>query len=174
MRNNKWHCTVLTVILCLGVANIIAVGTIFFSYTGAIDRAVLLTQDKVSFESPLRAVKIAENPLQKEDSNEESHKVHVMYGLSGNSTDVFSEFEVSLKSLLLNAPVDYPLAIHLLVDGDAKKGVETILSKAQLEGSHWRHSIAVNLYDVSKDDEHFMRDNIRFWRNQSSTFGMRK
>ena len=34
-----------------------------------------------------------------------SNQVHILYGVSGNDTDMFHELEISLKSVLMNAPV---------------------------------------------------------------------
>ena len=112
---------------------------------------------------------IVEKLLDRGDSN----TVHLMYGIGGNASDIHDEFEVSLKSVLMNAPADYPFAIHVLMDEGSKKEVDKLLIKTQLEGSHWKHSISLNFYVVTKDDERFMKDSILYWRNQSWKFSQR-
>jgi hypothetical protein len=52
--------------------------------------------------------------------------VHIMYGLSGNEKGFIHEFEVSLKSLLLNAPYHSNLTIHVLADDDAYNSLDNI------------------------------------------------
>ena len=72
--------------------------------------------------------------------------IHLLYGLAGNLTGFLDEFEVSLKSVLLNSPLDYNLTIHLIVDEVAHAAAShRILHQAQLEGSVWRNAITILL-----------------------------
>jgi hypothetical protein len=82
---------------------------------------------------------------------ERPRTLHVLYGLSGNKTAFMDEFVVSLKSVLLNAPVDSPMHVHLIVD-DAAHSVLTnrIFPQLGLNGSIWRNSIVISLYPVSE------------------------
>ncbi len=45
--------------------------------------------------------------------------VNVVFGLSGNDSGFLAEFEVALKSKLLNAPLQSKLAIHIMADSSA-------------------------------------------------------
>jgi lipopolysaccharide biosynthesis glycosyltransferase len=45
-----------------------------------------------------------------------SKERHILYGLSSNQSSLFEELEVSMKSVLLNAPPADPLTIHILAD----------------------------------------------------------
>ena len=75
--------------------------------------------------------------------------IHLLYGLAGNLTGFLDEFEVSLKSVLLNSPLDYNLTIHLIVDEVAHAAAShRILHQAQLEGSVWRNAITIQFYPV--------------------------
>lgn len=75
--------------------------------------------------------------------------MHVLYGLSGNNKDFLSEFEVSLKSVLLNAPLHVGLDVHVLADGAAYSKLPEIFKRAKLSGSSWATRINIHCYNVS-------------------------
>ena len=86
---------------------------------------------------------------QKINSTSSTRTMNLLYGLSGNLTGFMDEFEVSLKSVLLNSPLDYDLAIHLIVDELAHVAAShRILQTANLEGSLWRNNITIQFYPV--------------------------
>jgi len=68
-------------------------------------------------------------------STDPSATVHVLYGLHGNRTGFLDQWEVNLKSTLLNAPLDHPLHVHMIVNTDAEYAIRHRLSKAGLVGS---------------------------------------
>jgi hypothetical protein len=87
--------------------------------------------------------------------------LHVLYGLSGNIPEFFEEFVAGLKSVLLNAPMEAPLEIHLIVDSKAHAELTTnTLPKLGLNGSVWRNPIFINLYPVSEDLKASQMDRI--------------
>lgn len=53
---------------------------------------------------------------------------HVLYCLSGNDTSFMREFQVSLKSVLLNAPMYNPLTIHIIADQDAYDALDGVFT----------------------------------------------
>jgi len=55
----------------------------------------------------------------KEEEAKEASPVHVLFGLSGNHDGFFAEFEVALRSVMLNAPHHSPLEIHIMADEEA-------------------------------------------------------
>ena len=57
--------------------------------------------------------------------------VHVTFGLSGNHSGFLAEFEVALKSVLLNAPLELSLHIHILADEDAFASLKEIFITVQ-------------------------------------------
>ena len=61
-----------------------------------------------------------------------SETVHILYGLHGNSTGFLDQWEVNLKSVLLNAPLDYPLHIHIIANSDAEQAIQLRLAEAGL------------------------------------------
>ncbi|CAB9511594.1 Glycosyl transferase family 8 [Seminavis robusta] len=74
---------------------------------------------------------------------------HVLYGLSGNQTGFLSEFQVSLKSVLLNAPLEEALHVHILADRDAFQALEkTVWKETKLEQWVTRHPITIHVYNV--------------------------
>lgn len=83
--------------------------------------------------------------------------IHVAFGLAGNHSGFISEFEVALKSVLLNAPLERTLSIHILADQDAilaLNGNHTYRPPLfeLIELQKWKSSspIEINVYDVSR------------------------
>ena len=73
--------------------------------------------------------------------------MHVLFGLSGDDPGFLAEFQVALKSVLLNAPLDSALTIHIVADrADA---VQSALEQ-QTGVSHWqtRQAISIRIYRV--------------------------
>ncbi|KAL3918337.1 MAG: hypothetical protein SGILL_004287 [Bacillariaceae sp.] len=68
----------------------------------------------------------------------DSYEHHVMFALSGSNTGgMFKEFEVSLKSVLLNAPRKGSMTIHILADDPAFNALENVFSeKMKLDPSN--------------------------------------
>lgn len=64
------------------------------------------------------------------DNNHNNNHVHVLYGLSGNEPGVLHEFEVSLKSVLLNAPIHSDLTIHIMADYDSYNNIHLVFQNA--------------------------------------------
>ena len=75
--------------------------------------------------------------------------VNVCFGISGNHPGFLAEFEVALKSVLLNAPLQSDLSIHILADSDAYVAVGAILYQTGLNGTLWRNSITIQTYNVA-------------------------
>ena len=80
--------------------------------------------------------------------------IHVSFGLSGNHTGFLSEFEVALKSVLLHAPLERSLHIHILADQYAYSILHSIFNRIELI-STWttRNPIEIHIYDVSPAEE---------------------
>ncbi|KAL3779953.1 hypothetical protein HJC23_008207, partial [Cyclotella cryptica] len=74
---------------------------------------------------------------------------HVAFGLSGNNPGFFDEFEVALKSVLLNAPLDRNLSVHILADNDALTALNDLYNKTDLAKWVSRNQIQIQSYNVS-------------------------
>lgn len=61
-----------------------------------------------------------------------STTVTVVFGLSGNHPGFLSEFEVALKSLLLNAPIHSSLDVHIMADQLAYESLTQVFQKTQV------------------------------------------
>jgi hypothetical protein len=84
-------------------------------------------------------------------TNTSQQTLHVLYGLSGNISEFLDEFVVSLKSVLLNAPLDNAMDVHLIVDSKAHAALtDRVFPRLKLEGSKWRNPISIYLYPVSE------------------------
>ncbi|GFH59519.1 hypothetical protein CTEN210_15995 [Chaetoceros tenuissimus] len=78
---------------------------------------------------------------------------HVIQCLGGDATGFLDEWEVNLKSILLNAPLDYNLNIHIICDEKACSAVEHRLIAASLNSTKWRNEIAIHVKNVEKKIE---------------------
>ena len=74
--------------------------------------------------------------------------IHVAFGLLGNHIGFLSEFEVALKSVLLNAPLERDLVVHVLADRDAYRGAGDVFDRTELSAWVTRNPIEVNVYNV--------------------------
>jgi len=79
--------------------------------------------------------------------------VNMLYGLKGNTTAFLDEWEVGLKSVLVNAPIDGDLHVHLICDARAHEAVQVRIQQAELIGSIWRNRITVTAYNVERYTE---------------------
>lgn len=77
--------------------------------------------------------------------------LHISFGLSGNHEGFLAEFEVALKSVLLNAPLERPMHIHLLADIDAYNSLESIFNKTEITNWRTRNQIEIHCYDLTPD-----------------------
>ena len=75
--------------------------------------------------------------------------VNVAFGLSGNHPGFLAEFEVALKSVLLNAPMERNLYIHVLADKDAFSSLDEIFNRTLLPTWVTRNPIEIHAYDIS-------------------------
>lgn len=78
-------------------------------------------------------------------------KVHIIYGLMGNRTGFINEFHVSLKSVIMNAPIDMGLDIHVLTDVDAFNNLERVTEEEiMLHTLVSRHQISIVVYNIER------------------------
>lgn len=78
----------------------------------------------------------------------EKEPVNVMFSLSGTNEGFLAEFEVSLKSVLLNAPLDADLNLHVLADSKALGVLPDIWNHTGIYDSVWRSKITLTTYNV--------------------------
>lgn len=77
----------------------------------------------------------------------QSDTLNVLYGVQGTrSGHLMDEIEVSLKSVLMNAPLDAPLHIHILTDNEAHSSLKQRLN--YIQESSWRNKVVISLYNV--------------------------
>lgn len=75
--------------------------------------------------------------------------VHVAFGLSGNHSGFLSEFAIALKSVLLNAPLERSLFVHVLADRGAIRALGNIFSRLELARWVTRNPVEVRIYDMT-------------------------
>lgn len=74
--------------------------------------------------------------------------LHVINALSGNDDSFIDEWEYSLKSILVNAPLDANLHIHIIADDSAYQVIDERIAKSNIEGTVWRNKFQVTLNNV--------------------------
>ncbi|EJK74150.1 hypothetical protein THAOC_04190 [Thalassiosira oceanica] len=102
----------------------------------------------------------SQSSLKLNDTVDDLPSVHVCFALSGEETGFLREFEVALKSVLLNAPLERDLTIHILADQRAYIALANNSSTGRLppvferiELHKWtsRNQVNLNLYDISPE-----------------------
>lgn len=99
----------------------------------------------------------------REQSKERLASIHVAFGLSGNEPGFLSEFEVALKSVLLNAPLQRDLFVHILADNTAFAALDNIYNKTQLAKWVTRNQIEIHSYNVTSRLEDMERVIMDTW-----------
>ena len=90
--------------------------------------------------------------------------LHVLFGMMGTTASLYDAWEVSLKSVLMNAPIDTDMQVHVVCSQDAYDSVQIKIKEAELEGSPWRNQITISLYNVeayNQDWTEFLRKKMR-------------
>lgn len=83
--------------------------------------------------------------------------LHVIQCLSGNATDFIDEWEINLKSVLMNAPIDSKLHVHVIADDKAYSAVKERLGLSELASSLWRNELTITVSNVES--------RVQEWRN---------
>lgn len=105
-------------------------------------------------------------PLQSADTNPTHNPysiasaVQVAFGLSGNHPGFLAEFEVALKSVLINAPLERKMSIHILADKEAFVSLNEIFNRTELPTWRTRNPIEIHAYNVSSDQPQMEREII--------------
>ena len=84
--------------------------------------------------------------------------VNVVFGLSGNHPGFLAEFEVALKSVLLNAPLDRSLSVHILADQKAYDSLTGVFNRTELSTWQTRNPTEIYSYDVTPDHPEMERE----------------
>lgn len=79
--------------------------------------------------------------------------LHVIQCLSGNSTDFIDEWEINLKSVLMNSPIDSNLHVHIIADDKAYTAVKERLELSELALSRWRNELTITVNNVESKIE---------------------
>lgn len=74
--------------------------------------------------------------------------LHVVKCLAGNSSAFIDEWEFGFKSILVNAPLDSNLHVHIIADADATKAIHERIEKNKLTESVWRNEVTVTVNNV--------------------------
>jgi len=79
--------------------------------------------------------------------------LHVVQCLSGDATGFIDEWEVNLKSILMNAPSDAHLHIHIIADEKAVAATRKRLEVAHLKSTKWRNKLSLTITNVESQQK---------------------
>lgn len=97
-------------------------------------------------------------------NNKVKNIFNVLYRSTGTKESLYDAWDVSLKSVLVNAPVDASMEMHVTCSQEACAFVKKRVKDAELEGSLWRNQITITLYNVeayNQEWREFPRKKIR-------------
>lgn len=107
-----------------------------------------LTVPTFNFDGTDMAVVLQKNNEVSNHNNGRADTVHILYCLHGNRVALFEEFAASLRSVLLNAPTDAALHIHVMANTDGIKATQLVLKEANITGWKGRNPTQIILHDV--------------------------
>lgn len=84
-------------------------------------------------------------------------QVHVLYTLSGGRRGFMDEFSSSLKSCLLNNPLDLDLTIHIICDANAYRGIGSFFKTANISNWIARNRIRIKSYNLQGKEHRYRR-----------------
>ena len=104
------------------------------------------------------------------DGNDDRREdtVHVAYCLYSDEPGLIAEFEVSLKSVLLNAPRKSDLQIHIICDSQAHSRLQKYFESSNLTSWESNIQILIRLYKLEENNI----QEIRQWLKGISRFDM--
>ena len=114
------------------------------------------------------AVSLPFQQHQQQQQQQQQETVHVMFALNGKNPFFFDEWEVALKSVLLNAPLDAPLHIHILANNMAHRTAKRRLDQNDLIGSQWRNPVTITNYNVEARHEEFRQELEKAFRGNAT------
>jgi len=79
-----------------------------------------------------------------------SRTLHIIQCLSGHDPYFIDEWEIGFKSILVNAPLDSNLHVHLIADNNAAAAINERIVNSKMENSAWRNEISVILHNVDE------------------------
>jgi len=129
--------------------------------TGKVSRPTANTELNANTNTNTKTITKTNRP--ETTQKHEKETLHVLFGMMGTAESLYSAWEVSLKSILVNAPIDADLEIHVLCDEDAYGAVRQRIRDAKLRGSLWRNQITIHLYNVeayNKQWREFLRTRL--------------
>ncbi|EJK53165.1 hypothetical protein THAOC_15920 [Thalassiosira oceanica] len=99
----------------------------------------LRTELSVSLSSPGHSDYFGHPPCVTSANAATDKQLHIALALSGREPGVFDEFEAALTSVLLNAPFERSLLVHIFVDSNAHEHPDGVLNRSQVTSwERWR------------------------------------
>ena len=87
---------------------------------------------------------------QEDSATPKRRTLHVIQCLAGNDKLFLDEWEYNLKSVLVNAPLDSNLHVHIIADDRATHSVKERIATYRLENTSWRNEVSLTLNNVEE------------------------
>jgi tRNA splicing ligase len=125
--SSRPHFTVLVrSIIAIAVVNLFAANQLIWH------ESINKCTSKSSFSSPRLNSKESFVNNGHSSSHGRSRTLHIMHCLSGNDPDFIDEWEIGFKSILVNAPLDSNLHVHLVADENAATAIDSRIIDSKL------------------------------------------
>jgi len=103
----------------------------------------------VEGEQEAMAASLSQQRAGEQTSGSTSSTMHILYGGHGSHPGFLKELQASVKSVLLNAPLDRALEIHFMLDAVAQEAISNILENV-VHLTEWRtrNPLTIRTYNV--------------------------
>jgi lipopolysaccharide biosynthesis glycosyltransferase len=112
-----------------------------------------------------------ENKVGTSETGKRQDVAHVMYGISGNAEGFFSELEISLKSILMNNPLNFDLMIHFIADDLAYDALGPMFEKTGIAEWKTHNQVTLKTYNVGKYKKAWAQEVQSFQGNMGHSLG---
>jgi hypothetical protein len=106
-------------------------------------------------------VRLANDARDKELNITLQDTMNVLFAISEDSRVTIAELEVALKSVLLHAPVNHPLTVHIMADTPAYLDLDELWISSRLSSWRTRNPISIHAYHIAPRTVDNLRQKIR-------------
>lgn len=98
-------------------------------------------------------------------ATDKKRTVHVLYGLSGNRSSFLGEFEISLKSVLMNSPIDSDFVVHIMADQNAYRSLAESFERTNITTWKTRNQVTIEAYNVEPHVKRWGQFLFEYWKD---------
>jgi len=133
--------------------------------TSTTDAATTEASNTSGAQTYTSAVGLLQNN-QYEQPQQVQEAANILFGLSGNNENFLLEFEVALKSILLNAPLDHDLNIYIMADDKAYKAMDQVFNRTGILAWKTRRQVTVEAFNVQSHLTNWKQKVAQFFKGK--------